>query len=145
MQPILPKFKGTSFPPPFLFHVPLLAVQKEKSKEKGTTKNANRNISDNKRLFFIGLIVGTLISEIFFSGRLSDWLVVKLAAAAAAKQSDSTTTTTTNNNNNKTPEMRIWLLYPAAILTSVGLIVWGISIDRNYHWIVGQVAFALCE
>lgn len=88
-------------------------------------------------LFFIGLIVGTIISEIFFSGRLSDWLVVKLAAGAAAatKRSDST--------SNKTPEMRIWLLYPAAILTAVGLIVWGISIDRNYHWIVGQVAFAL--
>lgn len=40
--------------------------------------------------------------------------------------------------------MRIWLAYPAATLTAVGLIVWGVSVDRGYHWIVGQVAFAIC-
>ncbi|GIZ41604.1 hypothetical protein CKM354_000490300 [Cercospora kikuchii] len=79
-------------------------------------------------LLFIGLIVGTLFSEIFCSGRLSDWLVAKLAARA---------------NSTKTPEMRIWLLYPAAVLTSVGLVLWGVSIENNYHWMVGQVAFAL--
>lgn len=28
---------------------------------------------------------------------------------------------------------------------SVGLILWGISIDKGYHWMVGQVAFFLCE
>ncbi|KAM0321781.1 hypothetical protein ACHAQA_009877 [Verticillium albo-atrum] len=79
-------------------------------------------------LFFLGLIIGTLVSEIFCSGRLSDWLVVKLASRSGAT---------------KTPEMRIWLVYPAAIITAVGLIIWGISIDRGYHWMVGQVAFAL--
>ncbi|EME46480.1 hypothetical protein DOTSEDRAFT_78755 [Dothistroma septosporum NZE10] len=81
-------------------------------------------------LLFIGLIVGTVFSELFCSGRLSDWLVVKVAA---------------RNGTKKTPEMRLWLVYPAALLTSVGLIVWGISIDREYHWMVGQVAFALSE
>ncbi|OLN86399.1 putative transporter C1529.01-like protein 6 [Colletotrichum chlorophyti] len=79
-------------------------------------------------LFFIGLIVGTLISEIFFSGKLSDWLVVKLAK---------------RNDGVKTAEMRLWLAYPAALLTAIGLIIWGISIDKAYHWMVGQVAFAL--
>ncbi|KAK6217288.1 MFS transporter [Colletotrichum tabaci] len=79
-------------------------------------------------LFFIGLIVGTLVSEIFFSGKLSDWLVVKLAK---------------RNNGIKTAEMRLWLAYPAAVLTSIGLIIWGVSIDNAYHWMVGQVAFAL--
>ncbi|KAK8070188.1 Major facilitator superfamily transporter [Apiospora phragmitis] len=79
-------------------------------------------------LLFIGLIVGTLFSEIFCSGRLSDWIVVKLAH---------------RNAGVKTPEMRLWLVYPAALLTAVGLIVWGVSIDRGYHWMVGQVAFAL--
>ncbi|KAK7991422.1 Major facilitator superfamily transporter [Apiospora saccharicola] len=79
-------------------------------------------------LLFIGLIVGTLFSEIFCSGRLSDWIVVKLAY---------------RNAGVKTPEMRLWLVYPAALLTAVGLIVWGVSIDRGYHWMVGQVAFAL--
>jgi hypothetical protein len=28
---------------------------------------------------------------------------------------------------------------------SVGLVVWGVSIDKNYHWMVGQVAFFLCK
>lgn len=81
-------------------------------------------------LLFIGLIVGTLFSEIFCSGRLSDWIVVKLAY---------------RNAGVKTPEMRLWLVYPATLLAAVGLIVWGVSIDRGYHWIVGQVAFALCK
>ena len=76
------------------------------------------------------MIVGTLISEVFFSGHLSDRLVVKLAKS---------------NNNQKTPEMRLWLAYPAAILTAVGLILWGVSIDQGYHFMVGQVAFALCK
>lgn len=79
---------------------------------------------------YIGLIVGTVASEILCSGRLSDWLIIRLA-----KQ----------NNNIKTPEMRLWLSYPAAILTAVGMIVWGVSVDKNYPWIVGQVALALCE
>lgn len=81
-------------------------------------------------LFFIGLIVGTLISEIFFSGKLSDWLVIKLAK---------------RNDGIKTAEMRLWLAYPAALLTAIGLIIWGVSIDKGYHWMVGQVAFALCK
>ncbi|KAL2267354.1 hypothetical protein VTJ83DRAFT_4631 [Remersonia thermophila] len=79
-------------------------------------------------LLFLGLIIGTLISEVLFSGSLSDWIVVKLSKA---------------NGNKKTPEMRLWLAYPAALLTGVGLVLWGISVDRGYHWIVGQVAFAL--
>ena len=82
------------------------------------------------RLLYLGLIVGTLISEVFFSGTLSDRLVVRLAKS---------------NNNKKTAEMRLWLAYPAAILTAIGLIVWGISIDKGYHFMVGQVAFAFCE
>lgn len=28
---------------------------------------------------------------------------------------------------------------------TVGLILWGVSIDKNYHWMVGQVAFFLCK
>ncbi|KAK3326741.1 major facilitator superfamily transporter [Apodospora peruviana] len=80
-------------------------------------------------LLYIGLIVGTVLSEVFCSGSLSDRIVVRLA-----KSSD---------DNQKVPEMRLWLAYPAAILTAVGLIVWGISVDKGYHWMVGQVAFAL--
>ncbi|KAK3303887.1 major facilitator superfamily transporter [Chaetomium strumarium] len=80
-------------------------------------------------LLYLGLIVGTLVSEVFCSGSLSDWIVIKLAKS--------------NHNNQKTPEMRLWLAYPAAVLTAVGLVVWGVSVDRGYHWIVGQVALGL--
>jgi hypothetical protein len=79
---------------------------------------------------YLGLIVGTLISEVFFSGSLSDWIVIRQAKS---------------NSAHKTPEMRLWLAYPAAVLTAVGLVVWGVSVDGGYHWMVGQVAFALCK
>ncbi|KAF2762094.1 major facilitator superfamily transporter [Pseudovirgaria hyperparasitica] len=79
-------------------------------------------------LLFIGLILGTLLSEILCSGTLSDWLVVKLAK---------------RNAGVRTAEMRLWLAYPAALLSAIGLVIWGISIDRGYHWIVGQIAFFL--
>lgn len=81
-------------------------------------------------LFFLGLILGTVFAEIFFSGRLSDWLMVRLA-----KQ----------HNGIRLPEMRLWLGYPAAVLSSVGLLIWGLSVDREWHWITGQIAFFLCE
>ena len=101
-------------------------------------------------LLFIGLLLGTLFSEIFCSGRLSDSIVLKLAK---------------KNDGIRLPEMRLWLAYPAALLSAstlqtrisfstttyptntflVGLIIWGISIDKHYHWIVGQIAFFLCK
>ncbi|TKA80451.1 hypothetical protein B0A49_01893 [Cryomyces minteri] len=79
-------------------------------------------------LLFLGLILGTLFSEIFCSGRLSDWLMVKMAK---------------RNGGQRMPEMRLWLVYPAATISAIGLIIWGISIDQQYHWIVGQIAFFL--
>lgn len=54
-------------------------------------------------LFSLGLIIGTLVAEVAFSGRLSDWIVVKLAK---------------RNNGLKVAEMRLWLAYPATILTA---------------------------
>lgn len=96
-------------------------------------------------LLFLGLLLGTLFSEIFCSGRLSDWLVTKLAK---------------RNGGIRVPEMRLWLAYPAALLSAskgtfaqllsytdlaVGLIIWGVSVDKGYHWIVGQIAFFLCK
>ncbi|KAL8765451.1 MAG: hypothetical protein Q9209_007478 [Squamulea sp. 1 TL-2023] len=79
-------------------------------------------------LLFIGLLLGTLFSEMFASGRLSDYVVVKLAK---------------KNNGVRLPEMRLWLAYPAALLSAIGLIIWGVSIDKAYHWMVGQIAFFL--
>jgi hypothetical protein len=65
------------------------------------TWDADSSISCS--LLFIGLILGTLFSELFCSGRLSDWIVLKLAK---------------RNGDVKNPEMRLWLAYPAALLTS---------------------------
>ncbi|KAG2417756.1 hypothetical protein HFD88_008975 [Aspergillus terreus] len=79
-------------------------------------------------LLFLGLLIGTVVSEVCCSGRLSDYIVGKLAR---------------RNGGVRVAEMRLWLAYPAILLTAVGLILWGVSVDKSYHWMVGQVAFFL--
>lgn len=79
-------------------------------------------------LLFIGLLLGTLFAEVLCGGRLSDMIVARLAK---------------KNGGVRIPEQRLWLAYPAGVSTAIGLIVWGISIDKAYHWMVGQVAFFL--
>ncbi|KAL4802135.1 MFS transporter [Aspergillus unguis] len=79
-------------------------------------------------LLFLGLLLGTVISEITCSGSLSDALVRGLAR---------------RNAGVKTPEMRLCLGPLAVLITAVGLIVFGVSIEKSYHWMVGQVAFFL--
>ncbi|KAL5363400.1 major facilitator superfamily domain-containing protein [Aspergillus floccosus] len=79
-------------------------------------------------LLFLGLLIGTVVSEVCCSGRLSDYIVGKLAR---------------QNGGARVAEMRLWLAYPAILLTAVGLILWGVSVDKSYHWMVGQVAFFL--
>ncbi|KAL1997927.1 hypothetical protein VTN02DRAFT_415 [Thermoascus thermophilus] len=54
-------------------------------------------------LLFLGLLLGTLFAEIFCSGRLSDYIVARLAK---------------RNNNVRVAEMRLWLAYPAIVLTA---------------------------
>lgn len=100
-------------------------------------------------LLFLGLLLGTLFAEAFCSGKMSDYIMLRLAE---------------KNNGVRVPEMRLWLAYPAALLSAgmlclslapygleqanifpVGLIIWGISIDKAYHWIVGQIAFFACK
>lgn len=54
-------------------------------------------------LLFLGLLLGTLFSEIFCSGRLSDLIVLRLAK---------------KNGGVRLPEMRLWLAYPAALLSA---------------------------
>lgn len=79
-------------------------------------------------LLFLGLFIGTVVSEACYSGRLSDYIVRRLAK---------------KNEGVRVAEMRLWLAYPAILVTAVGLILWGNSIDNGYHWMVGQVAFFL--
>lgn len=80
--------------------------------------------------FFIGLILGTVVGELFCSGRQSDWLIVRLSK---------------RNGGAKNPEMRLWFGYPGAVLSSLGLLLWGLSIQKQWHWITGQIALFLCE
>ncbi|PYH90604.1 MFS transporter [Aspergillus ellipticus CBS 707.79] len=79
-------------------------------------------------LLFLGLLIGTLVAEVCCSGKLSDTIVERLAK---------------KNGGVRVPEMRLWLGYPALVITAVGLILWGVSVENGYHWIVGQVAFFL--
>lgn len=79
-------------------------------------------------LLFIGLILGTMISEILCSGALGDAIMLRFAKA---------------HGGVRLAECRLWLIYPAVTISAVGLILWGISVDKGYHWIVGQIAFFL--
>ena len=54
-------------------------------------------------LLFLGLLLGTLFSEFFCSGALSDKIVARLAK---------------KNGGIRLPEMRLWLGYPAALLSA---------------------------
>lgn len=54
-------------------------------------------------LLFLGLFLGTIVSEICCSGRLSDSIVERLAK---------------KNGGIRVPEMRLWLAYPAILLTA---------------------------
>lgn len=81
-------------------------------------------------LLFIGLLVGVVSAEALCSGRLSDRIMAIL---------------TKRNDNQRVPEMRLWLGYPAAIISAVGVLLWGLSVDNHWHWMVGQVAFFLCK
>jgi hypothetical protein len=79
-------------------------------------------------LLFLGFIIGTLIAEFFASGALSDRLVRRL---------------TRDERKARTPEMRLPLYAPAALLTCIGLLLFGISVQRGWHWATGQFAVAL--
>ncbi|KAF2019827.1 major facilitator superfamily transporter [Aaosphaeria arxii CBS 175.79] len=79
-------------------------------------------------LMFLGLAIGLIGAELLISGRLSDVIVSRLAL---------------RNNGVRTPEMRLYLGYPAIVLGAVGLVVWGCAIDYAWHWVVGQVGFVV--
>ncbi|KAG8903564.1 hypothetical protein FRC01_009156 [Tulasnella sp. 417] len=79
-------------------------------------------------LLFLGLIIGTIIAEAFFSGTLSDRLVAYISRT---------------RNTPRSPEMRLWLFWPAAFLTALGLVLFGVAIQYNWHWAVAQVAMAI--
>ena len=79
-------------------------------------------------LLYIGIAVGLLVGELVCSGNLSDIICARLAK---------------RNDNVRTPEMRLCTVYPGIIFGAIGSMLWGISIDQDWHWMVGQIAFFL--
>ncbi|KIM25181.1 hypothetical protein M408DRAFT_220950 [Serendipita vermifera MAFF 305830] len=77
-------------------------------------------------LLFLGLIIGTIIAEVFCSGRLSDFLVTKLS-----------------KSGHRSPEHRLWLYWPASLATVIGLALFGSSVQYQWHWIVCEVSLAI--
>lgn len=80
-------------------------------------------------LRFLGFVVGLLFAEAFVSGHASDKLVLWLSRRT--------------HDGQRTPEMRLWLGYPAAVLSAIGCGLWGASVDQNWHWMLGQFCFFL--
>lgn len=77
---------------------------------------------------FIGLLVGTLTAECFFSGRLGDHIIGRITARGDVAQ---------------TPEMRLWMGYPGIVLFAAGILIWGFSVENKYHVMIGQLGFFL--
>lgn len=65
-------------------------------------------------LLFLGLLIGTVVSEICCSGRLSDYIVKKLSK---------------HNGNVRVAEMRLWLAYPAVLMTASEFSVCDLAVD----------------
>lgn len=76
---------------------------------------------------FVGVILGSI-----FSGRLSDWLTIKL---------------TRRNNGIMESEYRLWPFSLCVVVVPGGLILWGVGAAHGVHWFglifaMGSLAFA---
>ncbi|KAG7108439.1 putative MFS-type transporter like protein [Verticillium longisporum] len=76
---------------------------------------------------FVGVILGSI-----FSGRLSDWLTIKL---------------TRRNNGIMESEYRLWPFPLCVVMVPGGLILWGVGAAHGVHWFglifaMGSLAFA---
>lgn len=71
---------------------------------------------------YVACLIGVFIAT-FFAGRMSDWLVLKLAR---------------RNGGVMEPEQRLWLMGATTILVPFGLILWGVGAAHSINW------FGLC-
>ncbi|KAJ5304573.1 Isovaleryl-CoA dehydrogenase [Penicillium atrosanguineum] len=78
-------------------------------------------------LFNLGGFVGTLIATLT-APFLNDWLIVWLAR---------------RNGGIFEPEMRPWMIFPAGVLNSTGLLMFGIGLGRDLAWIILAIGTGL--
>ncbi|KAH6684966.1 major facilitator superfamily domain-containing protein [Plectosphaerella plurivora] len=77
-------------------------------------------------LSYLSCCVGVVLGS-FVSGRLSDWLTIKLAR---------------RNNGIMEAEHRLWPFTLCLILVPGGLILWGVGAQQGVHWF--GLIFAMC-
>ncbi|KAM0345682.1 hypothetical protein ACHAPU_006337 [Fusarium lateritium] len=78
-------------------------------------------------LMSLGPFVGNMFGSIY-GGVLGDWVVVKMAK---------------RNKGIFEPEMRLYILLLPALLMGAGLILFGVSADKGWHWVYPSIGGAL--
>ncbi|KAF5568688.1 hypothetical protein FNAPI_61 [Fusarium napiforme] len=78
-------------------------------------------------LMSLGPFVGNFLGSVY-GGVLGDWVVVKLAK---------------RNRGIFEPEMRLYILLLPALLMGGGLVLFGISADKGWHWIYPSIGGAM--
>ncbi|KAJ5176699.1 uncharacterized protein N7482_002576 [Penicillium canariense] len=78
-------------------------------------------------LFHLGGFAGTVIATLT-APALNDWLIVWRAR---------------RNEGIFEPEMRLWMMFPAAVFNAAGLMIFGIGLGRGLHWAILAVGNGL--
>jgi MFS family permease len=86
-------------------------------------------------LFFIGAMVGILLGE-QLAGPGSDWAMNRERRRAAAANRDAY------------PEFRLWVGVPGYVMSIIGVIIFGVTLQSRVHWIgpcvgLGVASFGL--
>jgi MFS family permease len=79
-------------------------------------------------LCFVAGIIGSLLG-LFAGGHLSDWIANKL---------------TQRNGGIREPEMRLPAVTIGLIASPLALVLYGVGIDKQLHWIVPTLGLGLC-
>ena len=75
---------------------------------------------------YVACLIGVALG-FMFTGRLSDWLAIKLAR---------------RNNGIMEPEHRLWLFAASSVIIPFALILWGVGAAHEIHWF--GLTFAMC-
>jgi hypothetical protein len=75
---------------------------------------------------YVACLIGVALG-FMFTGRLSDWLAIKLAR---------------RNNGIMEPEHRLWLFGASSVIIPFALILWGVGAAHEIHWF--GLTFAMC-